>query len=550
MSCLSRLLATILCLLTVAAVAQQDQHHHPAGDPEKLGKVNFANSCSPGVQQQFTRAVAMLHSFWYDEAARQFQAVAEADRNCAIAWWGVAMTSWHPLWEPRGPDPKDMEAGRESIRKASAIAEKTKTTPRERQFITALSAFYEKYERVDHSERVVAYEKRMEALHTANPTDVEATVFYSLSLLGSATSLPPDKTHARQKKAGALVEPVLRTQTSHPGVAHMVIHAYDYPDLAPRALDAARLYAKIASESPHALHMPSHIFTRLGLWQESIASNLDSAAAARKHNLLKDELHADDYLVFAYLQTGQDREAYEVFKGRGLSNAFDAMQFQGTFAVAAMPTRYVLERHQWAEAAAMPDPTGFPGGRYAWADASIYFARAIGAARTGKVEQARRDVERLSAAQQTLKNLKEDYWAGQVEIQKTAASAWVALADGKKPEALELMRTAVTLDDASDKHPVTPGSIVPARDLLGQMLIELNRPAEALSEYEKVLSKEPNRFAALYGAGRSAELAGQPGKARGAYARLLQITRGDERAEVRTARKFIGEESKKEATGN
>jgi Tetratricopeptide repeat len=542
------LLAAVVCLFSVVAFAQ-GEHAHPAGDPEKLGKVNFSNSCKPEVQAQFTRAVAMLHSFWYGEAERQFRAVADADSNCAIAWWGVAMTSWHPLWEPRGPNPKDMEAGQEALRKATATAQKVKITAREQQFIKALSTFYENYDKVDHSERVVAYEQQMEKLHSDNPTDVEASVFYSLSLLGSATSLPPDKTYSRQKKAGALVEPILRTQPSHPGVAHMVIHAYDYPDLAPKALDAARMYAKIAPESPHALHMPSHIFTRLGLWQESIASNLDSAAAARKHNLLKDELHANDYLVFAYLQTGQDKEAYGVFNGRGLSNTADGMQFQGIFAIASMPARYVLERHQWAEAAAMPDPKGFPGGRYAWAEASIYYARALGAARTGKTEQARSDVEKLAAAQKTLKDLKEDYWAGQVEIQKTAASAWLALAEGKKPEALDLMRSAVALDDAADKHPVTPGSMIPARDLLGQMLIELNRPADAIPEYEKVLAKEPNRFAALYGLGRSAELAGRPDKARDTYARLLEITRGDEREQVRLARKFVNDESKKVASG-
>jgi tetratricopeptide (TPR) repeat protein len=544
-----RLFAVLICLVSIAAVAQEDQHNHAGGDPTKLGQVNFANSCTPAVQAQFNRAVAMLHSFWYDEASRQFRAVADADPNCAIAWWGVAMTSWHPLWEARGPNPKDMEAGQEALRKARAIAEKSKITPRERQFITALSSFYENYDKVDHAERVVTYEKAMHTLHEQNPNDVEATVFYSLSLLGSATSLPPDKTHARQKKAGALVEPVLRTQPSHPGVAHMVIHAYDYPDLAPQALEAARMYAKIAPEAPHALHMPSHIFTRLGLWQESIQSNLESAAAARKNNLLQDELHAKDYLVFAYLQTGQDAKAYDVFKGNGLSTAMNGTPFQGIYATATMPSRYVLERHQWAEAAAMPDPTGFPGGRYAWADASIYYARALGAARTGKIEQARRDIDKLSAAQQTLKSLKEDQWAAQVEIQRTAASAWLAFAEGKKPEALELMRAAVALDDAADKHPVTPGSVIPPRDLLGQMLIEMNKPAEALVEYEKLAAKEPNRFAALYGIGHSAELAGQTEKAHAAYAQLLNVTSSEEREEVRTARKFVDGDSKKMAAG-
>jgi tetratricopeptide (TPR) repeat protein len=550
MSSFSRIFTAVIFAVSLFAVAQDEHHNHPAGDPEKLGQVDFANSCAPAVQKQFTKAVAMLHSFWYDEASRQFQAVAQADPNCAIAWWGVAMNAWHPLWEPRGPDASGMQAGSDAIRRAQAVAEQSKITPREQQFITALRTFYDNYDKADHLERVVAYEKQMEALHDANPKDVEATVFYSLSLLGSATSLPTDKTHARQKKAGALVEPILKTQPSHPGVAHMVIHAYDYPDLAPQALEAARMYAKIAPEAPHALHMPSHIFTRLGLWQESIASNLDSAAAARKHDLPKDELHAKDYLVFAYLQTGQDQLARGVFDGDGLSISSDKAQFQGIYATATMPARYVLERRQWSEAAAMPDPKGFPGGRYSWAEASIYYARALGAARTGKIEAASSNVAKLTEAQQTLKNLKEDYWAGQLEIEKTAANAWLALAEGKKDQALELMRSAVALDDATDKHPVTPGSIIPPRDLLGQMLIELKQPLEAVTVYEALLAKEPNRFAALYGLGRAAELTGQQDKAREAYARLLANTKGDERAEVREARKFIGGEPKRIASGN
>jgi tetratricopeptide (TPR) repeat protein len=529
--------------------AADDQHQHPAGDPTKLGQVNFANSCSASVQPQFQRAMAMLHSFWYDEAGRQFEAVAKADPNCAIAWWGVAMTKWHPLWDVRGPGTEEMNAGAEAIRKAKNIADHGKVTPREGQFIAALDGFYRDYEKTDHADRVLDYEKQMEKLHEANSAEEEATVFYALALLGSATSLPPDKTHARQKKAGALVEPLLTTKPEHPGVAHMIIHAYDYPDLAERALPAARMYAKIAPESAHALHMPSHIFTRLGLWQESIGSNLDSATAAHKVHDRKEELHASDYLVFAYLQAGQDQKAYNVFNSQATTNDLAAAQFQGLFATATMPARYVLERRQWAEAAALPDPQAFPGGRYAWADASIYYARALGAARAGKLDQARRDIEKLDSARTTLADLKETYWAGQVQIEKAIASAWLTFAEGKQPEALEQMRAAVALDDAADKHPVTPGSIIPPRDLLGQMLIEMKRPAEAEVEYEKLLKKEPNRFAALYGLADSAELAGQNDKAREAYAKLLLITKSDERAEVRAARKFIAAHDKPAATG-
>jgi hypothetical protein len=452
------------------------------------------------------------------------------------------MTHWHPLWEPRGPGKEDMKAGAEAVRKAQAIADKGKVTAREGQFITALASFYTDYEKTDHVDRVLAYEKRMEELHNANPDDDESTVFYALSLLGSASSLPPDNTHARQRKAGALVEPVLATKPEHPGVAHMIIHAYDYPDLAEKALPAARAYAKIAPESAHALHMPSHIFTRLGFWQESIDSNLASAAAARRHHLPGDELHAKDYLVFAYLQTGQDTKAREVFQESGLPAAGDMHYFQGIFSATTMPVRYALERRQWAEAAALPDPAGLPGGRYAWANASVYYARALGSARTGKVDQARRDIEHLESAHKTLADLKEDYWAGQVEIQKAIASAWLSFAEGKRTEALEQMRAAVALDDSADKHPVTPGSVVPPRDLLGQMLLENKQPAEALAEYEKLLVREPNRFAALYGLGYSAQLDGQTEKARDAYMKLLQVTQGNERAEVREARRFLSGE--------
>lgn len=319
----------------------------------------------------------------------------------------------------------------------------------------------------------------------------------------------------------------------------MIIHAYDYPDLANQALQAARAYAKIAPDAPHALHMPSHIFTRLGLWQESIDSNLASAAAARNVHEVREELHASDYLVFAYLQTGQDEKAHSVFQSLAVPNDLATLQFQGIFAKATMPARYVLERHQWAEAAALPDPVGFPGARYAWADASVYYARALGSARSGKLDQARKDLERLDAAQSTLQQLKEDYWAGQVKIEMAIAAAWLSFAEGKQEQALEQMRNAVALDEAADKHPVTPGSIVPPRDLLGQMLIELKRPAEAQTEYEKLAAKEPNRFAALYGLGYSAQLAGDRDKARDAYARLLQNIKSNERVEVRDAQKFI-----------
>ncbi len=543
-----RLSCFLFCVLTVNAVAQE-QHQHAVGDPGKLGHVNFANSCAPSVQPQFQQAVAMLHSFWYDEAGRQFQSVANTDSQCAIAWWGVAMTKWHPLWEPRGPGKGEMDIGANAIQKANSISATTKITERERQFITALGAFYGDYAKIDHTDRVLAYEKKMEVLHEAYPADEEATVFYALALLGSAGSLSPDKTHTRQKKAGALLEPIFAADPNHPGAAHMIIHAYDYPDLAERALPAARAYAKIAPESAHALHMPSHIFTRLGLWQESIDSNLASAEAAHKYHLPGDELHAKDYLVFAYLQTGQDAKAHEVFHDNRLPDDADMSRFQGIFSAVAMPARYALERRQWAEAAALPESSGLPVGRYAWANATVYYARALGALRTGKTDQARQEIAKLEAEHKTLSDLKEDYWANQVAIQKAIASAWLSFAEGKQSEGIQQMRAAVALDDAADKHPVTPGSIIPPRDLLGQMLIETKQPAEALAEYEKLLVREPNRFAALYGIGYSAQLAGQTEKAREAYSKLIRMTQSDERVQVREARAFLTSQDRKQADG-
>jgi hypothetical protein len=356
-------------------------------------------------------------------------------------------------------------------------------------------------------------------------------------------SLPPDKTYARQKRAGALLQPVFRAQPDHPGVAHYIIHAYDYPALAAGALDAARRYASLAPDSPHALHMPSHIFTRLGLWEDSIASNRTVVEAARKHNVPGEQLHGSDYLVFAHLQRGEDEAARQVIDAApALADVpkDHVMYFAGLYATASMPARYAVERRKWAEAAALPEPAGFPGGRYAWADAAVYFARALGAARTGIVTQARTDVEALARLRQTLADLREDYWAGQVEVQRTAAEAWLLFAEGKRDEALERMRVAADLEDATDKHPVTPGQIVPARDLLAQMLLELRQPAEALAEFERVLAAEPNRFGALFGAARAAELAGRKPRARELYTALVALAPESERPEIRHARTIIG----------
>ena len=535
---MSFVIPVLLSLGSIVCPAVADEAHHQSdmGDPERLGSVTFVNSCAAEVQPRFAQAVAMLHSFWYDEAGRRFREAAEDDPRCAIAWWGVAMSHWQPLWEPRGPNPEAFAKGLGAIRKAQELD----AGKRERDFIAALASFYTGANTIDHRERVLAYEKAMERLHAAHLQDIEARAFYAHALLASATSLPPDKTYRRQKKAGELLMPVLRSQPNHPGAAHYIIHAYDYPPLAPDALEAARRYAKIAPDSPHALHMPSHIFTRLGLWEESIASNRDVIRAARKYRTVGEELHATDYLVFAHLQRGEDEQARRVVNELPNAPAPGApLYFASIYAHAAMPARHAVERRQWDEAAKLPAPVNFPGGRYAWADAAIHFARALGAARTGDVEQARRDVKKLASLQSTLQQLKEDYWATQVDIQRRAAEAWLAFAEGRRDEALASMRAAAELEDTADKHPVTPGQIISARDLLGQMLLELDRPEEALTEFKAVLQAEPGRFGALYGAAHAAELAGKAELARNWYGELAKTASGSTRDEVRRAQAYL-----------
>ena len=335
---LSVLLSVSLAFITPAAA---QQHDHAAKGPERLGKVSFPISCDPSLQLLFNRAVATLHSFWYEKAQEAFAAVAQKDAGCGLAHWGVAMTLYHPLWV--APNQTELQKGWTAVEKAKAAGAKT---ARERDYIAAIELFYKDADKLDHRTRAQAYEKTMEQLHLRYPDDQEAAIFYALSLLGTATALGPDKALARQKQAGEIVEKLFATQPEHPGLAHYIIHSYDYPTLAPRALDPARRYAKIAPDSPHALHMPSHIFTRLGLWEESISSNLASAAAARAVGATGDELHALDYLMYAYLQQAQDRAARKLLDQVPPLRKDQAQYFAGLYATATMPARYAIERHR------------------------------------------------------------------------------------------------------------------------------------------------------------------------------------------------------------
>jgi tetratricopeptide (TPR) repeat protein len=537
--------ALVLCLATTVAAQEEHQHHHPVN--EQIGDVRFRTSCSPPAQRQFKRAVAWLHSFEYDEAARAFQEVERLDSTCGMAQWGVAMSFHHPLWAP--PTRDELARGRSAAERASALGA---GTPREREYIDAIGSFYRNYENLDHPTRAAAYERAMQSIYKRYPGDIEAGIFYALALNSTAlTKSPIDKTYTKQKQAAEILNRVLRFAPRHPGVAHYLIHSYDYPQLARFALAAARQYSKIAPSSAHALHMPSHIFTRLGYWDDAIASNLRSEAAAKSYaarNHLKgawdEQLHAMDYLAYAYLQRGRDKEARVVLAQLKAIRKTDPENFKCAYSFAAIPARWALERRQWTDAADLTvQPADFPWARFRPGEAITWFARAIGAARAGRIEQARADVEKLAALQQEIASVRDGYdWATQVAVQHKAAAAWVAKAEGQTERARQLMQSAADLEDSTDKHPVTPGAVVPARELLGEMLLELNQPAEAFREFVKSLAESPNRLNALYGAARAAELAGDSRNAAHYYQKLVaqSVATEDQRPEVKRARAYLG----------
>jgi len=443
------------------------------------------------------------------------------------------MSNYHPIWAP--PNAAELQKGSAAIERARSAGARTQ---RERDYIAAIEAFYQHPENIngklDHRARTFAYSRAMEQLYHRYPSDDEAGVFYALTLIATGM-MSHDKSYAREKEAAQILNRVLAREPQHPGVTHYLIHSYDYPALAQLALPAARSYAKIAPASAHAQHMPSHIFTRLGLWQEAIRSNLDAKASAktfavRNHlsGVWDEQFHAMDYLAYAYLQGAQDKQAWGVLDELNKIQRADPETFKVAYAVAAIPARYALERRRWDEAAKLTLPTlgAFPWQRFRWAEAHIHFARAIGAARSGDTVSARQDVEKLSAIRDGLIVAKGDYdWAGQVEIERQVASAWLAHAEGHDDDALRLLRAAADADDATDKHPVTPGAILPAREQLGELLLELKQPSAALQEFETSLGQAPNRFNGLYGAARAARLASDQKKAKTYYAKLMALSR-------------------------
>jgi len=505
-------------LIPFALVLLLFQHHEDHG---QLGTVHFTNSCSAAVQGGFARGMALLHSFEFGPAIDAFQAANGADPSCGIALWGIGLAQWGNPFAIGGRPTELLQAGRATVQHAVAVGAKT---PRERDFIAAVGALYANFETVDQQTRMVAYRRAMEHVAPTYTDDPEAAAFYALALAAAAD--PADKTYADQLKAGAMLEKLWAAQPDHPGLAHYIIHSYDAPALAPQAIEAARRYAAIAPDSPHALHMPSHTFTRLGYWEDSIQTNIRAAAAAHKSGVTYEELHATDYEVYAYLQTGRDAKARQLMEsvpgilasaGTGAKGGA-APANAAAYATAAIPARYALERGDWADA----ERLDIHRGAYAYTEAITWFARALGAARNGDLAVAEDAADQLQKNVDRLIKEKEPYWAEQVSIQQLGASAWIALGEGRTNEALTLMREAADREDRIDKSAITPGPLAPARELLGEMLLELKRPKDALVEFKKTMAKEPNRFRGLAGAARAASQSGDRDAARQYYAQLLK----------------------------
>ncbi len=498
---------------------------------QRYGTVHFATSCNETAQRRFDRGMRYQHSFWYQQSQEIFEDVLKADPECGIAYWGIALSL---LYNPHNPPPApNLPLGLAALQKGKAVGAKTE---RERDYIDALTVFYADYDKIPHAQRVQAYLKAMEALATKYPNDDEAQILYAITLNVAAS--PSEKTYANQLKGAAILEAIFRRQPRHPGVAHYLIHLYDTPALAERGLDAAKRYAMIAPAAPHALHMPSHIFTRVGDWSDSISSNVASERAARDSKAFADELHAMDYLVYAYLQVGQDEKARAVAADM-TKVAVNPDQFPGPYALAASPARYMLERGDWKGAAELEiRPSKFP-----YADAMTYFARALGAARSGNPGAAVTDIEKLAELREKLRAAKDAYWTEQVNIQWQIVHAWILYAEGKYDEALKAMSAAADAEDKTEKHPVTPGAPIPARELLGQMLIDRGMAREALSAFEATLKKEPNRFNAIAGAARAAERLGDEAKTKDYYQRLTTLASNADtvRPDLAAARRYLAQ---------
>jgi hypothetical protein len=532
-------LITAMMLLVVSLSTAQEHVH---GTGEKLGAVHFATSCNAAAQTEFDRAVALLHSFQFSRAVEGFNAVLGADPTCAIAYWGIALSDWSNPFATGMKDRGQLQAGRQSAERGMAPGAKTE---REQAYVAAVGALYTDFESTPQRARLLAYRDAMQEIAAKYPQDHEAQIFYALALIASED--PADKTYAGRLKAGAILETLFEQEPTHPGLAHYIIHAYDVPALAQRALVAARRYSEIAPDAPHALHMPSHTFTRTGNWQESIDSNVAAAAAARREGQTAEELHSSDYEIYAYLQTGQDEAARRILDSLPqIASRLDPNAVLsgaggpsvGYFALAAIPARYALERQDWRQAAQFAvRETPFP-----YTDAMTWFARGLGAARLRQAAAANESAAALEQIRERLLKAGENYWAQQVQIQEQGVRAWAALAVGRKSEALQQMKAAAELEDGTEKSAVTPGPLAPAREMLGEMLLLMHEPEQALTQFAATLQKEPGRFRSLYGAARAAQLAGNRDTSQKYFRELLRIcVRADKpgRSELREAERAI-----------
>jgi tetratricopeptide (TPR) repeat protein len=545
------MIAVLSELLFAVAVGGQ-----PSVEPH--GTVNFSTSCSPAAQTEFSRAVASLHSFGFEHAITGFEAAAKADPSCGIAYWGLAMAMLEKRWGEAsrsatstgplgGPPPSEhVKLGATMVARAKSVGAKSQ---RELDYIAAIEIFYKDYDKVVYRTRAQNYERAMEALAARYPQDREAAIFYALAL--NITLDPNDKTYANQLKAGAILEKVFAEQPDHPGVAHYLIHSYEFPPIASKGLDAARRYTRIAPSMPHARHVPSHIFTKLGYWQESMDTNRASVAVA-KDELRQAKLeagsyhalHAMDYIVYAALQLAKDKEAKAILDEVRRIEKIDAEHFAAAFAFAAIPARYTLERRQWAEAAELTlYPQTLSWQKFPQAESILWFARGVGAARGGSAAGAKRDVARLEALRDSMIAAKNPYWAEQAEIHRLAVAGWIARAEGRGDEAVALMRQAADVEDGARKHPVTPGPIQPAREMLAELLLELGQPAKALAEFELSERAEPNRFHGLAGAARAADQIGDGARARRYYSTLRELTKSadSERPELEQAKMHLAQ---------
>jgi tetratricopeptide (TPR) repeat protein len=514
------------------------------GPPDKqFGIVEFETSCPEKVKKDFNLAIALLHSFEYDEAEKVFAKIIDKNPECAMAYWGVAMCNYHQVW-PSPPTQDELEKGNKAISIAQSLTKKSKI---ETDYINAIALFYKDWNTINHRTRSVNFAKAMEKICREYPTDKEAGIFYALALDGSAD--PADTSFSNQRKAGAILMGLYPGEPNHPGIVHYIIHSYDYPELAALALPAARKYASIAPASAHAQHMPSHIFTRLGLWDESIQSNLVSTGSAKCYaenagikGHWDEELHGMDYLVYAYLQKGENGLAKQQYDYLKTIHEVYPVSFKDAYAFAAIPTRYFLENKMWKEAAGMEIlPANFPWQKFPWQKAITHFARLLGSVHIGEMNSARAELKNLNTIYDTLINQKDLYKANQVLIQIKTGEAWMLLEERKINEAFQLMNMAAGMEDKTEKSPVTPGEVIPAKELLADMLLQLNKPAEALEAYEADLKKHPNRFNGLYGAGLTGEKINNVEKATYYYQQLMSVANSPDanRPELGAASLFL-----------